>query len=107
MQGQVGAMVEHAVASSTDPEEIYKTGLHTTSLLEGLAEVIIGWLLIRHAAIAIDALEGADEADRSFYEGKIASARWFSANMLPEAALRRALAEGEDGSLMEMPVEAF
>lgn len=107
MQGQVGAMVEHAVASTTDPEEIYKTGLHTTSLLEGLAEVIIGWLLIRHAAIAIDALEGADEPDRSFYEGKIASARWFSANMLPEAALRRALAEGEDGSLMEMPIEAF
>ena len=77
MQGQVGAMVEHAVASTTDPEEIYKTGLHTTSLLEGLGEIIIGWLLIRHAAIAIDALEGADEADRSFYEGKIASARWF------------------------------
>ncbi len=107
VQGQVGVMVAHAVASQQDPDEIYKTGLHTTSLLEGLAEVVIGWLLIRHAAIAIEAIEGASEGDRAFYEGKIASARWFAANVLPEATLRRRRAEAEDGAVMELPIAAF
>jgi hypothetical protein len=107
VQGQIGVMVTHALASGQEPAEIYKTGLHTTSLLESLAELIIGWLLIRHAAIAIDAHDGATEDDRSFYEGKIAAARWFVANVLPEAALRRSSAEAEDGSLMDLPVAAF
>jgi hypothetical protein len=107
VQGQIGVMVTHALASGQEPEAIYKTGLHTTSLLESLAELIIGWLLIRHAAIAVDAHEGAAEDDRYFYEGKIASARWFAANVLPEAALRRSSAEAEDGSLMDLPVAAF
>jgi alkylation response protein AidB-like acyl-CoA dehydrogenase len=107
VQAQIGVMVVHALASGQEPEAIYKTGLHTTSLLESLAELIIGWLLIRHAAIAIDATAGASEDDRPFYEGKIASARWFAANVLPEAALRRSSAEAEDGSLMDLPVAAF
>ncbi len=107
VQGQVGVMVAHAVASQQDPDEIYKTGLHTTSLLESLAEVVIGWLLIRHAAIAIEANEGASEGDRAFYEGKIASARWFAANVLPEVTLRRRRAEAEDGAVMELPIAAF
>ncbi len=107
VQAQVGAMVVHALASAAEPEEIYKTGLHTTSLLESLAELVIGWLLIRHAAVAMDALPNADEADGPFYEGKIASARWFAANVLPKAAQRRDHAETEDGSLMDLPVAAF
>jgi hypothetical protein len=107
VQAQIGVMVAHALASGQEPEAIYKTGLHTTSLLESLAELIIGWLLIRHAAIAIDAHEGAAEGDRPFYEGKIASARWFAGNVLPEATLRRSSAEAEDGSLMDLSVAAF
>lgn len=107
LQAQIGVMVAHAIASQEQPEEIYKTGLHTTALLYSLAEVITAWLLIRHAAIAIEALPDADEADRAFYEGKIASARWFASRVLPEVAVRRALAEAEDGSVMELPDDAF
>ena len=107
VQAQVGVMVTHALASSDAPGEIYKTGLHTTSLLESLAELVIGWLLVRHAAIAIDALGEASDEDRPFYEGKVASARWFAANVLPKAGLRRRLAEEEDGALMDLPDAAF
>ena len=107
VQAQVGAMVVHALASAKEPEEIYKTGFHTTSLLEGLSELIIGWLLIRHAAVAIEALPDADESDVPFYEGKIASGRWFAANVLPKAALRRDRAEAEDGAVMDLAAEAF
>jgi alkylation response protein AidB-like acyl-CoA dehydrogenase len=107
VQAQMGAMVGFLMASMEDPPQLYRVGLHTNSLLETLAEVVIGWLLIRHAEIAEEALDGASEADRAFYEGKIASARWFAANVLPAAGLRRTLAETEQGELMALADEAF
>ena len=107
VQAQVGAMVVHALASADEPEEIYKTGLHTTSLLESIAELVIGWLLIRHGGIAIDSLANASEADAAYYAGKVASARWYALNVLPKAALRRDQAVAEDGALMDLPIAAF
>ncbi len=105
VQGQLGAMVANAVASMEEPEHLYKVALHTNSLLEGLAEAVVGWLLLRHAEIADAALESG--SDRYFYEGKIASARWFAANVLPKAAIRRNLAEAEQGELMALDDAAF
>jgi len=90
-----------------NPPEIYKTGLHTTTLLESLSEVVMGWLMIRHAAVALEALPGASDADRAFYEGKIASARYYARTVLPKTRLRRELAEAEDGGLMDLPAESF
>ena len=107
VQAQIGVMVGHAMASSEHPGEIYKTGLHTNSLLESLGEVVVGWLLIRHAEIALAALPDASVDDRSFYEGKVASARFFARHAFPKTALRRRAAEAEDGAIMAIPVEYF
>ncbi|HEY5579473.1 MAG TPA: acyl-CoA dehydrogenase [Acidimicrobiia bacterium] len=107
VQGQVGAMASSAMASMQEPGEIYKAGLHTSGFLESLAELVIGWLLLRHAEVALVASPSASDADAAFYEGKVAAARFFVRNCLPQARLRRVLAEEEDGSLMELPVAAF
>jgi len=107
VQAQLMVMVGNTMASMQDPPQVYKTGLHTNALLEGLAEAVMGWLLLRHAEIAHAALPTASAKDKPFYQGKIASARWFAANVLPKAALRRALAEAETGDLMTLPDEAF
>ncbi len=107
VQAQVMAMVGNAMAAMQDPPQIYKTGLHTNDLLFSLAEAVIGWLLLRHAEIAHAALPEASAKDKAFYQGKIASARWFAANVLPKATLRRILAEQEDGDLMTLADEAF
>ena len=102
-QAHLGVMVTHAMAAmSHHPSEIYKTGLHATSLLESLSEVVIAWQLLRHAEVA---LPGA--ADDPFLEGKVASARFFLSHTAPKVAARRARAELEDGAIMELPVEAF
>ncbi len=106
-QALVGAMVAALMAAQQEPTEVYKAGLHANPLLESLSELLIGWRLLVHAEIATAALEGANPDDRAFYEGKVASGRWFAANVLPGIGLRRARAEGEDGALMELPVEAF
>jgi hypothetical protein len=72
--------------------------------LEGLAELVIAWLLLRHAEVAHLSLAGGADP---FYEGKIASAQYFARTVLPKLKLRRELAETEDGGLMTMPAEQF
>ena len=107
VQGQLGVMVGAMMASQAEPTELYKPALHANSLMESLAELLMGWQLILHAEIALAGLEGADDDDRAYYEGKIASARWFAANVLPKTHLRRTLAETEESALMSIPNEAF
>ncbi|MGB8362056.1 MAG: acyl-CoA dehydrogenase [Acidimicrobiia bacterium] len=101
-QAHLGSMVEHLLASvGGQKDEIYKVGLQTNHLLESVAETVIAWLLLRHAAIAWE------KVDDPFYRGKVEAARWFVAHTAPKAAMRRAAAESEDGSLMNIPAEAF
>ncbi len=107
VQNHIGVLVGHAMASMEDPPEIYKTGLHTNGLLESLSEVVIAWLLLEHAERASAALPTASESDTTFYEGKIASARFFAGDALPKVALRTAAAQNETGWLMDMADEAF
>jgi alkylation response protein AidB-like acyl-CoA dehydrogenase len=107
LQNHVGALVGYSMASMQDSSEIYKTGLHTNTLLESLSEVVIAWLLLEHAEIASDALGDATGDDVAFYQGKIASARFFVNDALPKIALRTSAAQAEDGWLMDLPDEAF
>jgi alkylation response protein AidB-like acyl-CoA dehydrogenase len=110
-QQHLGVLLQHAMASMDESKrtEIYKTGLHSTAFLESLAEVVIGWLLLRHAEVAQDRLDAgaASSGDEAFYAGKVASARWFVRTVLPKIALRTAKAKEDDGWLMDLPVEAF
>jgi hypothetical protein len=75
--------------------------------LESIAEVVIGWLLLHQAEIALAALPDAAGQDRAFYEGKVAAARFFAFHALPKAKLRREAAERESGAVMDMSDEAF
>ncbi len=103
VQSQLNAMIGQLMSSQASPEEIYKPALHTNHLLESLAELVIGWLLIRHAEIA----ETSQAGDEAFYAGKVASARYFIRTVLPKAALRRELVETEDASLMDLAEDSF
>jgi hypothetical protein len=109
-QQHLGVLIQHAMASMDESKrtEIYKTGLNSTEFLFSLAEVTIGWLLLRHAEVAQDQLDaGAAGKDEAFYAGKVASARWFLSTVLPKVALRTAKARDDDGWLMDVPAEAF
>lgn len=107
VQAQIGVLVNHLMGSMQESTEIYKVGLHLNPLLESLSEVVIAWLLLRHAEVAAAALPTADGDDKAFYEGKIASARFFVQDALPKAAIRRAATEAEDGWLMDLADDAF
>ena len=59
VQNHVGTLVNHSVASMQEPSEIYKVGFRTNALLESLSEVIMAWLLLEHAEIALARLPEA------------------------------------------------
>ncbi|KIH97141.1 butyryl-CoA dehydrogenase [Streptomonospora alba] len=109
--GNVEKMVEHMVGdlmrSAEQTEEIYKVGLNTTRLLMSAGDLVLGWLLLRQAEVALNALDGAEGSDRDFYTGKIAAAAFFAEQILPRLATEREIAENVDADLMEVPESAF
>jgi alkylation response protein AidB-like acyl-CoA dehydrogenase len=108
VQGIVGVLGQWAMASQQDVTELYRVGLNTTRLLMATGDLVIGWLLLRQAEVALAALAGeVSDRDRAFYEGKVATARWFAANRLPLLAAERAIAEATDMSVMELAEESF
>ncbi|HEY6294301.1 MAG TPA: acyl-CoA dehydrogenase, partial [Streptosporangiaceae bacterium] len=120
-------MTGYLMASAGAPAEIYKAGLNTTRLLMALGDLIIGWLLLTHAEIAqarLDELAPAaggaaggsggvvppgasSAADRDFYAGKLAAARFFAATVLPRLAAERKIAEETTLDLMDLPEAGF
>jgi alkylation response protein AidB-like acyl-CoA dehydrogenase len=108
VQGIVGALGGYAMKSQQDKTELYKVGQNTTRLLLCLGDLIIGWLLLRQAAVAIEALAGdVSEKDRQFYTGKIAAAKFFAAQRFPLLTAERTIAEAADNDLMDVDEAAF
>ena len=109
VQGIIAAMVGFLEATSPEPTSVYKVGQNTTRLLFALGDVIVAWLLLWQAEVALAALSGTEVSarDRAFYEGKVAAARFFTRTVLPALAAERTIAETTDNALMELPEEAF
>ena len=107
VQAIIGTLVGHAMMSQTEPKEIYKVGLNTSRLLLATGDLVTSWLLLRQAEIAQAKLADANSRDKSFYEGKIAAAKFFAATYLPPIAAQRIVAETTDNSIMEISEAAF
>ncbi len=106
----VAMMVADLTTSVTggDPRQVYLCGLNTTRLLMALGDVICAWLLLRGAEVALQQLNtDLVPAEKAFYEGKVASARWFARTVLPKLAAERAIAETTDLTVMDLPEDAF
>ncbi|MTE19924.1 acyl-CoA dehydrogenase [Streptomyces sp. TRM43335] len=107
LEAIVGTMLTDLAATEKDVKSIYKVGLNTTRLLMASGDVVVGYLLLKGAAVAADKLPGAAAKDKSFYEGKIAAAKFFAANILPDVGTQRRIAEATDLSVMELDEAAF
>lgn len=109
VEAMAGAMAGFLMGSADQPEQVYKVGLNTTRLLMALGDLVIGWLLLTHADIALRRLDeiGAGHPDRDFYAGKLSAGRFFAATVLPRLAVERTIAEETTLDLMELPEGAF
>ncbi|MFF0776667.1 acyl-CoA dehydrogenase [Nonomuraea wenchangensis] len=97
-------MATWALGSMEKPEEVYKVGLNTTRLLLALGDLVIGWLLLRQAEVALARLADGEDP---FYQGKVASATFFAKTVLPRLTAERRILESTGQELMELPEEAF
>ena len=76
--------------ASRTPPSCTRWGRTPPACCSRSATLVVGWLLLRQAEVALDALQGrASERDRDFYRGKVATAQFFARQRLP-AADRRA-----------------
>jgi alkylation response protein AidB-like acyl-CoA dehydrogenase len=107
LNGIIGVLVGHAMASQEKSDEIYKVGLSTSRALMAVGDVIISWLLLRQADIAAEKLPTATGKDADFYSGKIASAKFFVSTVLPHITADRKIVENTDNAIMDIAEGAF
>jgi alkylation response protein AidB-like acyl-CoA dehydrogenase len=107
LNGIIGVLVGHAMASQEKSDEIYKVGLSTSRALMAVGDVIISWLLLRQADIAAEKLPTATGKDADFYTGKIASAKFFVSTVLPHITADRKIVEATDNAIMDIAEGAF
>ncbi|MGH3098409.1 MAG: acyl-CoA dehydrogenase [Streptosporangiales bacterium] len=110
VQAMVGQMFGWAMASQEEgaTNELYKVGLNTTRVLIAIGDLMVGWLLLRQADVALTALTGGtSDRDRRFYEGKVAAARFFATSQLPRIRAERKVLDATTLDLMELDEAAF
>ncbi|MGP3918788.1 acyl-CoA dehydrogenase [Nonomuraea sp. 10N515B] len=97
-------MAGWALGSLDNPAEVYKVGLNTTRFLLALGDLVIGWLLLRQAEVALAKLGDGEDP---FYLGKIGAASFFAKTVLPRLTAERRVLTSTGQELMELPEEAF
>jgi alkylation response protein AidB-like acyl-CoA dehydrogenase len=108
LQAMTAAMTGYLISAQDNARELYRLGLQSVPFLLAVGDLLIGWLLLHQAEIAAAALdEDPTGADRAFYTGKIAAARFFVKNVLPRLAAERKIIEVVDLSIMDLREEAF
>ncbi|GAB3622507.1 acyl-CoA dehydrogenase [Mariniluteicoccus endophyticus] len=107
LQTLIGLMQKADPRNGGDPRNLYKVGLNTSRLLMALGDMVCAYLMIRAGEVAYAKLEGASGADKDFYEGKVASAKWFARTYLPRLTSERKMLEATDLDIMELPESIF
>jgi alkylation response protein AidB-like acyl-CoA dehydrogenase len=108
LQAWVNTMTGYLVGSQQSARELYRVGLESVPFLLAVGDLLIGWLLLRQAEIALAALDRDQApADRAFYNGKVAAANFFVKNMLPRLTADRGIAANVDLAIMDLREEAF
>jgi alkylation response protein AidB-like acyl-CoA dehydrogenase len=108
LQAWVNTMTGYLVEAQQSARELYRVGLESVPFLLAVGDLLIGWLLLRQAEIALAALDrDPAAADRAFYNGKVAAANFFVKNMLPRLTADRGIAANVDLAIMDLREEAF
>jgi alkylation response protein AidB-like acyl-CoA dehydrogenase len=93
-------LAQHAMA---DPDN---AGAGAYAYMELMGLVSLGWMWLKMARAAADAIAGGS-GDDEFLDAKLNTARFYASRELPmSTALRRKIEAGAE-SLMKMPAEAF
>ena len=108
MQAMTATMTGYLLDAQENARELYRLGLESVAFLLAVGDLVIGWLLLLHAEIALNALDSdPSDRDREFYAGKVAAANFFAKNVLPRLTAERKIVKGVDLTIMDLREEAF
>ncbi|MDT5018290.1 MAG: hypothetical protein QOD39_4450, partial [Mycobacterium sp.] len=108
VQAMTATLTGYLMTAAEQPTEIYKVGLGSVRFLLAVGDLLIGWRLLAQANVAHAALSAnPSKVDEAFYRGKIATAAFFAANMLPNLSGLRGIIENLDDEIMSLPEAAF
>ncbi|GAB3229540.1 acyl-CoA dehydrogenase [Mycolicibacterium hippocampi] len=108
VEAMVATMTGYLVDSQQDPQQLYRLGLESVPFLLAVGDLLLGWLLLQQAEVALAALDGdVSDRDRSFYTGKVATAKFFTKNVLPRLTAQSAILKAVDLTAMELSEDAF
>jgi alkylation response protein AidB-like acyl-CoA dehydrogenase len=106
VQSMTATLTGYLMSASENSTQIYKVGLGSVRFLLAVGDLLIGWRLLVQANVSHAAL-AASGSDDAFYRGKIATAAFFAANMLPTITGVRGVIEALDDEIMRLPEAAF
>jgi alkylation response protein AidB-like acyl-CoA dehydrogenase len=106
VQAMTATLTGYLMAAAEQPTAIYKVGLASVRFLLAVGDLLIGWRLLEQANVAHAAL-AASKGDEAFYQGKIATATFFAANVLPNLSGLRGIMDNVDDEIMSLPEAAF
>jgi alkylation response protein AidB-like acyl-CoA dehydrogenase len=99
--GQVASLSTELTAKAmANPDEV---GAASTAYLRVLGHLVYAWLWARMARLALDKLAGGDD----FYQGKLATARFYFSKLLPETAWQLQAARAGAGPVMSLEAALF
>uniref|UniRef100_UPI00245600A8 acyl-CoA dehydrogenase C-terminal domain-containing protein n=1 Tax=Nocardia asiatica TaxID=209252 RepID=UPI00245600A8 len=108
VQAMAATLTGFLMAAQQTPTELYKIGLGSVRFLLAVGDLLIGWRLLVQAEIAAAALAAdAPEKDRAFYAGKVAVARFFATNVLPNLTAVRGIIAALDNDIMNLEEDGF
>jgi alkylation response protein AidB-like acyl-CoA dehydrogenase len=108
VQAMAAAMTGFLLSAQENAREVYRLGLESVRFLLAVGDLLIGWLLLHQAEIALNALDSeVSDRDRSFYTGKVAVANFFVKSVLPRLTAERKIVQTGDLTAMDLCEEAF
>ncbi|KAA0102523.1 acyl-CoA dehydrogenase [Mycolicibacterium sp. P1-18] len=108
VQAMVATLTGYYVAASNDAREVYRVGLQSVPFLLSVGDLLIGWLLLWHAEVALSALDGQpSDREGAFYRGKVTAATFFATNVLPRLSADRRAVENTELAAMDLADDAF
>ena len=108
VRAMVATLTGYFAKSGSEPRELYRIGLSSVPFLLAFGDLLIGWLLLTQAEIALEALDSdGEDHDRAFYNGKVAAAKFFATNVLPRLSAESAIIEGVDLAVMDLREDAL
>lgn len=93
-----------AVSKSPDPALALA---NATLFLNAMGHVVIAWMWLKQANAAIIGLQNASSADRDFYNGKLAAARYFYRYELPRIDADLSIVADLDSTCYDLSAEQF